>query len=573
MSRKVFVSVLGTGLYNKCRYVVDKTGFESSETCFIQQATIELHQIESWNKEDTCLFLLTDSARRNTWDREITARDDRAHRQSVPYQGLQAILDSMSLKCHIVDISIPDGKDESEMWTIFNALYDKILDGDELYFDLTHSFRYLPMLVLVLGNYAQFLKKTSVKAISYGNYEASSDGMAPIVDLLPLASLQDWTFAAGQFLNSGNVSELIQLSNSSLKSILRDENTRDSGRDLNTFIKYLSSVIDERLFCRGIDIVKSSSFSKMKRHADNLDKTVIEPLNPILQKIKNSMNQFDIDTNVRNGFEAAQWCLDNGMYQQATTILFENIETAICIEEGINWCIMSQREVVNIAFNVTHQQFDEDAWYLKLKQDASQEDIEKRKGLIKQIQNNKHFIQMLSPYARLQDLRNDFNHSGMRSTSSSAQKMKVRLTELNKEIRSIFINESGTKPAQESSKKILLNISNHPSSLWSQLQTQSALDQYGQIIDIPFPAINPEADEQDIDLLADEYLGKVLTYSKQFHVTVHLMGEMTFSFALLSLLRSYDIDCIASTTDRIVTKETGEAKTSVFKFTHFRHYK
>ena len=36
-------------------------------------------------------------------------------------------------------------------------------DGDELYFDLTHGFRYLPMLVMVLINYSKFLKYAAEK--------------------------------------------------------------------------------------------------------------------------------------------------------------------------------------------------------------------------------------------------------------------------------------------------------------------------------------------------------------------------------------------------------------------------
>lgn len=59
----------------------------------------------------------------------------------------------MNLPVEIRPVDIVDGKDEDEMWKIFNALFNELRDGDELYFDLTHSFRYIPMLVLVLGNY------------------------------------------------------------------------------------------------------------------------------------------------------------------------------------------------------------------------------------------------------------------------------------------------------------------------------------------------------------------------------------------------------------------------------------
>lgn len=55
---------------------------------------------------------------------------------------------------------IPEGRNEQEMWEIFQKVYGQMHEGDELYIDLTHAFRYLPMLVLVLSNYAKLIGKT-----------------------------------------------------------------------------------------------------------------------------------------------------------------------------------------------------------------------------------------------------------------------------------------------------------------------------------------------------------------------------------------------------------------------------
>ena len=46
MNRKVFISVLGTGFYNSCSYV--KGDFISSETRFVQQATMEYVDVAHW---------------------------------------------------------------------------------------------------------------------------------------------------------------------------------------------------------------------------------------------------------------------------------------------------------------------------------------------------------------------------------------------------------------------------------------------------------------------------------------------------------------------------------------------
>lgn len=45
---------------------------------------------------------------------------------------------------------------------------------------------------------------------------------------------------------------------------------------------------------------------------------------------------------------------------------------------------------------------------------------------------------------------------------------------------------------------MLLNLSNHPSPSWDNYQLQTALWQFGEVIDIAFPNINPNNTEEEI---------------------------------------------------------------------------
>lgn len=119
---------------------------------------------------------------------------------------------------------------------------------------------------------------------------------------------------------------------------------------------------------------------------------------------------------------------------------------------------------------------------------------------------------------------------------------------------------------------LLLNLTNHPSTLWSDKQRDAARV-YGEIMDMPFPAIDETDDEMYISTLADEYLQKILDLAKENNVTVHLMGELTFTFALLKRLQEHGIPCVASTSKRIVKEETAGRKGEViFQFERFRRY-
>lgn len=415
MARKVFISVLGTGFYGKCKYTRGEYNLEkASETRFIQQSTLEYLNVYDWSKNDAAIFLLTSKAKSQNWNKEIKSRVNFSTKEEEEYLGLEYVLEQMDLPVEIRPVDIADGKDEDEMWKIFNALFNELKDGDELYFDLTHSFRYIPMLVLVLGNYSKFLKNVTVKSITYGNYEARKDDNAPIVDLLPLSALQDWTYAAGQFLESGNVSRLQYLCNEELKPILRE--TKGSDQDvtnLKTFINTLAEVIDERVTCRGMNIIKSETFRKMKSVSDKLETTKIEPLNPVFDKIKQSMVFFDENENVKNGFSAAVWCFKNGLFQQSATILQEFVITFVSLRHGIQIDDERKRDWVTSAFTIKSNNLAEKDWRLNKEPEIAE--IQKEK--IKQILVDDLFASrdFVNAFVNLSEVRNDYNHSGMRS--------------------------------------------------------------------------------------------------------------------------------------------------------------
>lgn len=119
---------------------------------------------------------------------------------------------------------------------------------------------------------------------------------------------------------------------------------------------------------------------------------------------------------------------------------------------------------------------------------------------------------------------------------------------------------------------MLINLTNHPSSRWSDKQ-KAAAEEYGEIVDMPFPVIDEAGDEKYIATLADEYFNKIVKLSDTQSVVVHLMGEQTFSYALIKRLRERGITCVASTTKRIVKEEVpGKKSEVIFQFERFRAY-
>ncbi len=119
---------------------------------------------------------------------------------------------------------------------------------------------------------------------------------------------------------------------------------------------------------------------------------------------------------------------------------------------------------------------------------------------------------------------------------------------------------------------MLLNLSNHPSPNWPEAQRRAALDQYGEIRDLAFPQIPPEADTDGVRRIAEDFEVHIRKLAADHpRLTVHLMGELTFTYLLVTRLQTAGIPCVASTTHRIVEEKDGR-KVVQFQFVQFRAY-
>lgn len=118
---------------------------------------------------------------------------------------------------------------------------------------------------------------------------------------------------------------------------------------------------------------------------------------------------------------------------------------------------------------------------------------------------------------------------------------------------------------------MLINLSNHPSTAWQPEQIQAAAT-YGNIVDLPFPDVDANENEEYIRQLADIYLGKVKSIAGIDQATIHLMGEMTLTMSLLKRLQKEGYTCIASTAQRVVTELPDHKTIKTFRFVRFRQY-
>ena len=119
---------------------------------------------------------------------------------------------------------------------------------------------------------------------------------------------------------------------------------------------------------------------------------------------------------------------------------------------------------------------------------------------------------------------------------------------------------------------MFINLTNHPSSEWSEEQLKAAHQYSNHIHDIKFPDIKPEYSTAMVKKFANVIVDIITMTCKSEKPVVHIMGEMTYTYHVVSLLKAKGITCVASTTERLVKMTPDGRKISEFKFVQFIEY-
>jgi CRISPR-associated Csx2 family protein len=429
MARKVFLSVLGTNHYLEAVYdFTCKDGTSQYQTRFVQEATIR-HFCTNWSENDLLIFFLTDAARKLNWNNPAQSESSFGE-----YEGLQSIIARIGLKAKVETVSIPEGYSEKEIWNIFEKVFQNFQSEDSLYFDITHAFRSIPMLIMVLINYCKFLQNISVESISYGAFEKlgpasfvknmpASERIAPVVELKAFSDLQDWTNAANNLLNFGNATMLTSLTQSEINPILSaTRGTDESSSLIRDIVSPLESFFENVRMCKIPEIIgPNNKLRKAKESLLNMERMNIPQLYPIIEKIKPLVTMLDENGNVANGIQAVKWCIEYGWYQQGYTILQETLTSIVLDNANETLFNEEKRTCVNAAFTIFKNKISIDKW---------NEVALKNETFINTILKNKHIVSLNEEFAELSNLRNFINHGFMKSSSCENKTIKNKLVEI-----------------------------------------------------------------------------------------------------------------------------------------------
>ena len=425
MTRNIFLSFLGTRKYTPCNYRY-KNGQKIDNVKFVQTALTLIFGGDFTDKDKAVIFL-TQQAKETNWTK---LREEVGKRNPT---------------FTLTPVSIPEGHTEEEIWAIFEIVYSQLQDKDHVILDVTHAFRSIPMLGIVLLNYAKFLKDIHVDGIYYGAFEVlgrpdevstlpMEQRNAPIFNLTAFDQLQQWSAGADSFVSGGNPKKIAYLLRQWAKPLLSEskgenslaQTTRNLASNLEKSYNQLSTV-------RGKEIHEGKSFRNAYREIQELTRsTPIPALPPLLQRLQEKFTGF-LQNECLNGLKGARLCLDFQLVQQGITLLQETIVTHLAeITPKLNHLDKQHRELVSSALHIYVQSIPESQW---------NETACRNKALVLKILNCPK-TRILGPlYRNLSKLRNDINHGGY-IQPTKAERFEKQLSQYLDEAEAILAPES-----------------------------------------------------------------------------------------------------------------------------------
>lgn len=320
---KILISSLGTGRREDGRYKQASYEIEGKiyQTSFIADA---LHKHLRVDK----LFLV--GTKKSIWDEAYIAFggiDDNYHEflyenkeegQIDAHKLKDFDILKKGLKSFIVDYGI----DENELWNNFSKFLQiatYIENGDELYLDITHSFRSLSLMSFVMTQFASSIsdKNFKISGVFYGMHEYSyeNNGITPLVDIKILLEIQEWIKAIDAIKKYSDFDPLVRL-------LEKEEDIEKSVK--NTFIQ-LNNTLELAYMSALEDFIKTAN-KKIKTIQSSSNK-IIQLLAP---EIISLVEELNYEKKSQFQFALAKWFFRNKNYAFSYLALYEAIISKSC---------------------------------------------------------------------------------------------------------------------------------------------------------------------------------------------------------------------------------------------------
>ncbi|MBU6351231.1 MAG: TIGR02221 family CRISPR-associated protein [Chloroflexi bacterium] len=332
-----------------------------------------------------------------------------------------------SVEGHVANVQpvdIPDGRNDEELWKIFERVVDVVEPNESVVFDITHGFRSLPFLAFLSAAYVRTVKKANIESVYYGNYEArdlnTQQNRAPVIDLTRFVDLLDWIIGADHFMRFGDTQELTRLLKSKKIRISPDSLTasqeseqKQKNSTIYTTAKHLQNVSEALRVVRPTEAMDESyAVSTQLPQAVDLITVSARPFAMLSERIVANFAEIALDPeNKQDPLQILQkeqalieWYLKHHQIFQAVALEREWLISWVMVQIGLQSKLsdIQARESVEKALGQKNQQ----------KQKKAQ--TQNPSAEMPDIDNVPKIDEIVDKYNELGELRNDLMHAGKR---------------------------------------------------------------------------------------------------------------------------------------------------------------
>ena len=232
-------------------------------------------------------------------------------------------------------VIIPFGTNYQEFWEIFEKMANLDVESKDVYLDLTHGFRSIPLFISTVMNFFEKVKNAKIKGVYYGMYDVKDD-IKPVVDLLPILEMNSWVEGFTIFKEYGDSRKIGKLIQDKY-----DDLPVEKKREYQNLRK-LPKVLEKSSKAFGFTAI--DFYVKSLNDVVNVSKNLepiplsLKAMEFLIKEIENSSKTFqDISKNWEKQLKLAEIYFEKNRYSQSLTALRESLITFVLEETGMDW--------------------------------------------------------------------------------------------------------------------------------------------------------------------------------------------------------------------------------------------
>lgn len=228
-------------------------------------------------------------------------------------QVIDAKLGHQGSKCFNIEY---DKNDSQEVWSNFYKLLEIknfLQDGDEIYLDITHGFRYMSVMNVLLVQFMLLSENPNIilKAVYYGML---SKGLSEIIDFKIFFDLLEWAHSIREFKKYTNATGLLEVLSKS-----------NADNELQKVFSQLNA---------NLQLANLASLWQFFKNAQKKIEKVSSSNNKVLQLVSDDLlelvNRLNKDKLSLFQYEISKWFYENGQYALSYLALHEAIISKAC---------------------------------------------------------------------------------------------------------------------------------------------------------------------------------------------------------------------------------------------------